>query len=58
MEVAIIITGEPLPDIFAWQVLELGLTGKSRQRFLDGCRALCRAGFSSSDFAILVPGWS
>jgi hypothetical protein len=33
MELAIIITGEPLLGFFAWHVPELGLAGKSRQPF-------------------------
>ena len=62
MELAIIITGEPLPGVFAWEVPGLGLAGRSRQPFLDGCRALSRAGSSPSDVATLVwvgrPGWT
>jgi hypothetical protein len=61
-EIAIVITGEPLPGVFAWEVAEFGLAGKSRQPLLDGCRALSRAGSSPSDFAVLVwagrPGWA
>jgi hypothetical protein len=62
MEIVVVITGEPLPGVFAWEVSDLGLVGKSRQPFLDACRAISRAASSPSGFAVLAwagrPGWA